>query len=472
MAFSAQQSDAVAAFSAWWNRGHPTKQVFRLFGLAGTGKTWLARHLIRIAGPSAVCAFTGKAASVLRGKGLPTATTVHKLIYVRPEKDARHPIEKLVQVAESLGVELLVDGDVVRMRMRIDEETGEPMEAPEATMEKLSERRDELHEFLVARDGKQKLKPADKETVEIIRKQAEKERLHWILRDEEDLSDVALIVLDECSMIGESLWRDLLTFNRPIIALGDPAQLPPVGGDRSPVIADGESSANVMLTEIMRQKADSGIPWLARAIRNGDDWRGAAVGLPGVRLARWPRDEWLVNHDQVICGTNRSRARLNEKIRQFLGYATDPVGLPKEGEKLICLRNNVDIGGGVMNGQQFEVLDAEDGGFELVDLVLREWGNEDAEEFRVIASALPFSTGEVDNMTARNLGQFTWGYAITAHKSQGSEWPSVLVIDEGGIFQQSAARWLYTAVTRSSSELTLCSGGPIATPCNCAEITA
>jgi ATP-dependent exoDNAse (exonuclease V) alpha subunit len=52
--------------------------------------------------------------------------------------------------------------------------------------------------------------------------------------------------------------------------------------------------------------------------------------------------------------------------------------------------------------------------------------------------------------------EFLYGYAITCHKAQGSEWDKVLVLEEKFPFDKTEhARWLYTAVTRSSSKLVL-----------------
>jgi exodeoxyribonuclease-5 len=48
-----------------------------------------------------------------------------------------------------------------------------------------------------------------------------------------------------------------------------------------------------------------------------------------------------------------------------------------------------------------------------------------------------------------------WGWVITAHKSQGSQWDNVIVHDESGMFRDDADKWLYTAVTRAAEELTV-----------------
>ena len=52
--------------------------------------------------------------------------------------------------------------------------------------------------------------------------------------------------------------------------------------------------------------------------------------------------------------------------------------------------------------------------------------------------------------------EFTYGYAVTTHKAQGSEWDKVLILEEKFPFEKEEhARWLYTAVTRASEKLVL-----------------
>jgi exodeoxyribonuclease V len=68
MKFSPQQDEALKAVARWLKA--PDRQIFRLFGYAGTGKTTLARHFAEhIEGQVQFAAFTGKAAQVLRAKG-------------------------------------------------------------------------------------------------------------------------------------------------------------------------------------------------------------------------------------------------------------------------------------------------------------------------------------------------------------------------------------------------------------------
>jgi ATP-dependent exoDNAse (exonuclease V) alpha subunit len=87
----------------------------------------------------------------------------------------------------------------------------------------------------------------------------------FVAKDVDELADVALFVIDECSMVDEEIGKDLLSFGVPVLVLGDPAQLPPVKGGGFFTEADPD----VMLTEIHRQAAENPIVRMATTIREG-----------------------------------------------------------------------------------------------------------------------------------------------------------------------------------------------------------
>ena len=80
-----------------------------------------------------------------------------------------------------------------------------------------------------------------------------------MLNAESALRDAKLLVLDEVSMVGPEMARDLLAFGKPILVLGDPGQLPPVKGEG----AFNTDEPDVLLTEVHRQAGDSAIIRLA-----------------------------------------------------------------------------------------------------------------------------------------------------------------------------------------------------------------
>ncbi|HKS84403.1 MAG TPA: AAA family ATPase, partial [Pseudolabrys sp.] len=110
--FTPHQENALKVVSEWLKAkpGHNgTPQVFRLFGYAGTGKTTLARHVADEAdGEVKFAAFTGKAASVMRGKGCRSASTIHSLIYRARESGEEIPSFDLWDEAPASKAELII----------------------------------------------------------------------------------------------------------------------------------------------------------------------------------------------------------------------------------------------------------------------------------------------------------------------------------------------------------------------------
>jgi exodeoxyribonuclease V len=245
-----------------------------------------------------------------------------------------------------------------------------------------------------------------------------------------------LCVVDEASMIGEQLGRDLLSFGVPVFTLGDMAQLPPVGdaGFFTRRAPDFE------LTQVHRQALASPVIQLATRARQGLPLRLGEYGDSAVVSGADICTKELLNFDQVICGTHHTRNALNKEIRRELGYG----GLtPERGEKVLCLKNN--RGKGLRNGTLWTVIEAlrtRDGYVEM------EVESEDGFKVDVVAPVEGFTAWDGSGADLP-MQPFAFGYCITCHKAQGSQWDSILVIDESGVFRQHRWRWLYTAITRA-----------------------
>ncbi len=159
-------------------------------------------------------------------------------------------------------------------------------------------------------------------------------------------SKAGLIVIDECSMVDAELARDLLSFGKPILVLGDPFQLPPVKGGGFFT----EGAPDVMLTHIHRQAQDNPIIRLSEIVRSGGDLREGVYGETRVipRAAVDPAQ--VLGADQVLVGTNRTRRAYNQRMRDLKGFR-EP--LPVAGDRLVCLRN--DRAKGLINGGLWRV---------------------------------------------------------------------------------------------------------------------
>jgi exodeoxyribonuclease-5 len=270
----------------------------------------------------------------------------------------------------------------------------------------------------------------------------------FTLNAEGPASKAKLIVIDECSMVDEELGRDLLSFGVPVLVLGDPAQLPPVKGGG--FFTDAEPDA--MLTEIHRQEADDPIVHLAMIVREGGRLEFGDYGLSRViRRADVERDA-VLTADQVLVGMNKTRRAFNGRIRELKGRNSK---LPVVGDKLVCLRN--DRQKGLLNGGLWTVAEMKLSKSQLV--TMRVTPEEDAGAKPVKVSVFPqFFEGTEDTLAfelRRHSDEFDYGYALTVHKAQGSQWDNVYLFDESFAFREHRARWLYTALTRAAKQVTV-----------------
>jgi len=415
------QTRAIAAIRDWYLHRTHEQQVFRAFGYAGVGKSTITAMAIEALGlepmtPGGLggvlfAAFTGKAALVMTRKGT-SAQTIHSLIYRHSEASP----EEIARVTEELAA---LERDLPRMGVA---ERG----FAEAQIAQLKLRLDHIHEP------------------------------QFVLNPQSDLRDADLLVLDEVSMVGVDMAQDLLAFGKPILVLGDPGQLPPVKSTGFFT----EAVPDVMLTEVHRQAADSPILRLATMARQGLD---IPFGAFDDQVWKMSRHEvcpaQMLQAGQVICGTHAMRRRLNTAMKHAAGFDADyPTGA---GEKIICLRNRHDLG--LINGMFLTLTDVR--AHPHNDRAFR--ASVQTDDGTPVSGTQEFWRGEFDDhvcfdphrhrrewMACRGLIQSSWGYAITCHKAQGSQFPTVVVVDEG--FGHSAAdrnRWLYTAITRAEHGL-------------------
>jgi exodeoxyribonuclease V len=261
-------------------------------------------------------------------------------------------------------------------------------------------------------------------------------------------SKAGLIVIDECSMVDAELARDLLSFGKPILVLGDPFQLPPVKG----VGFFTEGPPDVMLTHIHRQAQDNPIIRLSEIVRSGGDLREGVYGETRVipRAAVDPAQ--VLGADQVLVGTNRTRRAYNQRMRDLKGFQ-EP--LPVAGDRLVCLRN--DRAKGLINGGLWRVETLGGVKKDFVKMTLRseDEGARATVKVAVLKAFFEGKEGELGFALRRESDEFDYGYALTVHKAQGSQWDDVMLFDESFAFREHRARWLYTGLTRAARRLTV-----------------
>jgi exodeoxyribonuclease-5 len=248
--------------------------------------------------------------------------------------------------------------------------------------------------------------------------------LQWEKRWPAGCLSGSVVLVDEASMVNEQLGTDLIETGAIVVAAGDPGQLPPVEGTAF------FTSADFTLTTILRQVADSPIIRAAHAVRAGGAYRADGDAFQVLERATAETFAWA---DIVLCWCNETRHRLNRALRQCRGIAPDAP--PQAGEPVICLRNDRQTG--IMNGETF-VLGSDFRRGRSLTLVggpqiERPWFEPHGGEAKPPQGATPFGLA----------------YCITTHKSQGSEWPRVVIVDE--FTGADRARWIYTAITRAAT---------------------
>ena len=291
--------------------------------------------------------------------------------------------------------------------------------------------------------------------------------------------DYDVIVVDEVSMAPKTLMELLLKHKCYVICLGDPFQIPPIDKDEDNHLLD---HPHIFLDEVMRQAQESEIIRLTMDIRAGKE---IPFNDKGKEVLVLPRQElttgMLTWADQVLVGTNATRLAINNQMRSLYGFE----GGPQEGEKVICLRNYWDEvseneGDPLVNG----TIGYLQNGFKTFREIPR-WIKNAPDSFDVwqanfVVGDDCFPSTEIDyNMLltgekccdwrlSYQLGklkpklgeivpkEFAFAYAITVHKSQGSEWPNVLLLEERFPFDPlEHARHLYTGATRAEDKLVL-----------------
>ena len=158
--------------------------------------------------------------------------------------------------------------------------------------------------------------------------------------------------------------------------------------------------------------------------------------------------------DQVLVGTNRTRRRYNTRLRELKGFQG---ATPISGDKLVCLRN--DPAKGLLNGSLWQVMTASRETVKPgVNLIVRPEDDDldrGAAKIKLLKSVFEEPDTEIPWQTRKRYDDFDFGYALTVHKAQGSQWNDVMLFDESFAFRDTRERWLYTAITRAAERLTV-----------------
>lgn len=294
--------------------------------------------------------------------------------------------------------------------------------------------------------------------------------------------DLKFILIDECSMMTQRQLNDLKSSGKKIIVFGDYYQLPPIN---APQIFS-KQNADIILSKIHRQAEGNPLIQHLSNLRKGIDIPYGNIENKLIKVnnvAEYFNNDVkrFLDYDQIICGTNATRTMMNKMIREIKGIHSQ---LPVKDERLICLKNNQSLG--IANGDQMIAMedsyyyDDEKGLFCLhTDLNDKINANKKRKNKKYRNSFVMISDlydekprkriswyeqmmnrryndekGK-DLIMYKHYVETDFAYAISCHKSQGSEWKNILIIDESDIFSDIKYRWLYTAVSRGKESVTI-----------------
>ncbi len=280
-------------------------------------------------------------------------------------------------------------------------------------------------------------------------------------------------------MLPKKMWDLLLSHHKYVIACGDPEQLPPIYEDQNNHVLD---NPHVFLDEIMRQAQDSEIIRLSMWIREGKPIGTFPCANEQVMIFRNYELEpsmydWA---DQTLCATNKTRIQINNDVRLRQGRGIEP----EVGDKIIGLTNHWDFLStnqqwaltngtiGIITNYQimpyfyppqiydkevkfmFTGMEIENGRFESIPIDYN----------AIITGEQAFDKKQlftINNFAREGEGleapyNFTYAYAITVWKAQGSEWDKVLLKEERFPFDKiTHQRFLYTGITRATKKLVI-----------------
>lgn len=391
-----------------WNR----RGFFYLGGYAGTGKSYLVQKVAEAIGCETLfLALTGKAASVLLERGVSEAQTIHSAIYtpkgeVTLESIRAQAMKRIQNPVEGLDTDVYVDA------LRILDSDAED-DTKKARLRRLD--------------------PSFSTGAKFSLKEYPKTR------------NYGLVVVDECSMLSPRIVEDIVRSSHAVLFLGDPNQLPPIKSrcyfqDREP---------DFMLRDIQRQSELSSVISLAGMIIRGErlsDGRYGSSRVLSLRRGEKLTREDVLGHSQILVGKHVTRRQANARWRSEAGRQS---WYPERGDKLVCKVNDPERG--LFNGTQWFVEEVDgDLNSEYIPMTVTD------ENSRVdITTHRDFFTPGPEPKGRFLSDQFVYGNAMTVHSAQGSEWDSVMVIDQSHVFGSNARRHLYTAITRARHRVTV-----------------
>lgn len=266
--------------------------------------------------------------------------------------------------------------------------------------------------------------------------------------------ELKLIIVDEATMINDDMKNKILSFDIPVIFIGDMNQLPPIFGYSSVMV-----TPNYALTQIMRQHENDPIVILSQDVLHGVPFQLGQYGKSAVVDHYDISKDLLTRYDEILCGKNATRDKINDTVLYEILHRKDNV--PFIGAKMVNRQNNWDHvvnGVALTNGLIGYITNirrrSSSRGYYQADFK-PDFLEDEFEDLRLDVRYLNSNAEQRKNFGLSKYEKFEYAYAITVHSSQGSEWPNVMYIDEWFHDAGMMKKLRYTAITRAEESITI-----------------
>lgn len=284
-----------------------------------------------------------------------------------------------------------------------------------------------------------------------------KKKFDFVLKKEIP-SNPKLIIVDEAGMVGEKNALDLLSFNVPVVALGDLNQLPPVMA--KPFFLQ---KPDYVLTQIMRQSERNPIVWLSQQVLQDKPLHYGIYGQSQIIPKSSLTEFQLQESDIVLTCTNKLRHEINNLFRENI-LNIKKLDIPNEGEKIICRKNNWHrsiekmyyLTNGMTGTVDYVDVSSFDGKGIKIDFK-PDFTKKSFRNLNLDYKALFEPSKKKDELGSYNkYSKFEFAYAITTWLSQGSEFDNVVfLLENHGFDPHIRKKILYTAITRAKNKITI-----------------
>jgi len=291
----------------------------------------------------------------------------------------------------------------------------------------------------------------------------------FTLKTREELGDIDLFIVDECSMINHKIFNDIISFKKKVLFVGDHKQLPPVKGNTI------LNNCDVQLNKCFRVALENPITWLSAMVRRGKFLLKPQLIGKEIMITKEDNIDAMVRADRVITTTHKKRIDINNIMR---GKLNKNKNFPEVGDRVVCKKNMWKTKSfspllkdttSLVNGMTGTILENNDrytktysnidGSFKNIQILNLDFKPDlNIETFKGLEvdwESLLENRKQSYKLDTKELNFFEYAYCLSLYSVQGSQYNNVYYDHVPFGSMETRKAMLYTAVTRAKEKLIL-----------------